>query len=71
MKPIPGFSQPLLNQVINADKSFWSKLSEIADGDIVPHPDGSKPLDKLIDVAMHAPEVTENWRGKNWPSQKA
>ena len=58
MKPIPGFSQPLLNQVINADKSFWSKLSEIAEGDIVPHPDGSKPLDKLIDVAMHAPEVT-------------
>ena len=58
MKPIPGFSQPLLNQVINADKSFWSKLSEIAEGDIVPHPDGSKSLDKLIDVAMHAPEVT-------------
>lgn len=58
MKSIPGFSQPLLNQVINAEKTFWSKLSEIAEGNIVPHPDGSKPLDKLIEVAMHAPEVT-------------
>ena len=58
MKSLPGFSQPSLNQVINADKTFWSKLSENAAGTVVPQPDGSKPLDKLIETTLRAPEVT-------------
>lgn len=44
--------------MIDADKTFWSKLSEIAEGNVVPHADGSKPLDQLIEIAMRAPEVT-------------
>ena len=58
MKSLPGFSQPSLNQVINADKTFWSKLSENAAGSVVPQPDGSKPLDKLIETTLRAPEAT-------------
>ena len=57
-KPLPAFSQPSLHQVINADKTFWSKLSELAEGTIVPQSDGTKPLDQLIDTAMNAAEVT-------------
>ena len=58
LRAVPkGFSPMSIPQVLAADKEFWRILAEEVEGDFIPKPDGSLPLDTAFPTVMVRPEV--------------
>ncbi len=58
MKDVPdGYGRISLQQVLKADKEFWTKLAELTRAGIQPRMRAPRPLDGAIAVASIDPEI--------------
>lgn len=59
--PIAGFRNITTEQIINADKRLWVKLSDEARSNLVAPAVGPKPFDVAFEQLVNHPEVLMHW----------